>query len=65
MDKIEIEGGIPLVGEIPISGSKNSVLPIFTACLLTAGSCKISNVPDLVDIRTTCLLLEVFGASVN
>ena len=65
MDKIEIEGGIPLVGEIPISGSKNSVLPILTACLLTAGSCKISNVPDLVDIRTTCLLLEVFGASVD
>ena len=37
MDKIIIEGGIPLNGEVTISGAKNAALPAFSACLLTGG----------------------------
>ena len=48
MDKIQIFGGNPLVGEIKISGSKNSALPILAASLLTDEKLSISNVPKLI-----------------
>ncbi len=61
MDKIVIEGGKPLQGEISISGAKNAALPLITATLLTQGKHIIHNVPDLRDTRTMLALLETFG----
>ncbi len=61
MDKIVIEGGHPLAGEIRISGAKNAALPLIAATLLTPGVHTLHNVPDLRDTRTMLLLLETFG----
>jgi len=52
MDKIVIEGGIPLKGEVTVSGSKNAALPIIAACMLTGGWHCLENVPRLRDIET-------------
>lgn len=62
MDKMVIEGGVPLNGEVRISGAKNAALPIMTAALLADGESTITNVPLLRDIDTTFKLLEQMGA---
>lgn len=61
MDKIVIEGGHPLHGEIAISGAKNAALPLMAACLLSGEPITLTNVPDLRDTRTILALLETFG----
>ena len=61
MDKIIVEGGHPLHGEVRVSGAKNAALPLITATLLTPGWHTLSNVPDLRDTRTMLALLETFG----
>jgi len=61
MDKIVIEGGYPLRGEIAVSGAKNAALPLMAACLLSAEPIILRNVPDLRDTRTFVSLLESFG----
>jgi UDP-N-acetylglucosamine 1-carboxyvinyltransferase len=61
MDKLVIEGGVPLMGRITISGSKNAALPILLATILVEGEVRLSNVPDLRDIATTLKLLELLG----
>ena len=63
MDSLEIKGGIPLHGEVEISGAKNAVLPILAATLLTREQCVIRRVPDLEDVRTMCKILESLGAT--
>ncbi|WP_018291353.1 UDP-N-acetylglucosamine 1-carboxyvinyltransferase [Verrucomicrobium sp. 3C] len=65
MDKFAIRGGIPLRGSIPISGSKNSSLPILAATLLTRERCLLHRVPDLSDIRTMLDILRYLGAEVS
>ncbi|MDY0186784.1 MAG: UDP-N-acetylglucosamine 1-carboxyvinyltransferase [Syntrophus sp. (in: bacteria)] len=65
MDKIIIDGGKPLVGEVRISGAKNAALPIMAASLLTDGWNTFTNIPDLMDIRTTRKLLESLGAVIE
>jgi len=65
MDKIRVEGGRPLKGEVRISGAKNAALPILASALLSDGWCTFHNVPNLVDIRTICKLLEYLGAQVE
>lgn len=62
MDKLEIRGGMPLNGEVTVSGAKNAALPILCACLLTAEPVVLHNVPRLKDITTTLRLLEGMGA---
>ena len=62
MDKLIIYGGIPLQGEISISGAKNAALPILAATLLTDKPVTISNVPHLHDITTTMGLLGRMGS---
>ncbi len=52
MDKIIVEGGIPLKGEVTISGSKNAALPVLSACLLTGGWHSLNNIPHLRDVQT-------------
>jgi UDP-N-acetylglucosamine 1-carboxyvinyltransferase len=61
MDKIVIEGGTPLKGEVTISGSKNAALPIISACLLTGGWHSLGNIPQLRDIRTIKEILSNLG----
>jgi UDP-N-acetylglucosamine 1-carboxyvinyltransferase len=65
MDKIMVEGGRTLKGEVPISGAKNAALPILISCLLNDGINTLSNVPLLQDIHSTALLLENLGAKVE
>ena len=62
MDKIVIDGGRRLKGEVEISGSKNSALPILAAAMLTAEEVIIENVPQLRDITTMLKILKELGA---
>ncbi len=61
MDKLVIEGGQRLAGEIVVSGAKNAALPILCAGLLSAEPVHLENVPDLQDVRTTLKLLNQMG----
>ncbi len=65
MDKLVIEGGKRLRGEVVVSGSKNATLPILAATLLASGCYHLVNVPNLVDIRTMANVLRVIGAQVE
>jgi UDP-N-acetylglucosamine 1-carboxyvinyltransferase len=65
MQKIVVTGGVPLQGEVRISGAKNAVLPILCATLLADGPVAIGNVPHLHDVVTTTRLLTGLGATVN
>ncbi|ABR88978.1 UDP-N-acetylglucosamine 1-carboxyvinyltransferase [Janthinobacterium sp. Marseille] len=61
MDKLLIQGGHRLSGEIAISGAKNAALPILCAGLLTADTVQLSNVPNLQDVTTILRLLRQMG----
>jgi UDP-N-acetylglucosamine 1-carboxyvinyltransferase len=66
MDKFIIEGGKKLIGSVEISGSKNAALPIIVASLLAEkGKTRLSNIPNLMDIRTISGVIEGLGAKVN
>ncbi len=65
MATIRIEGGVPLQGEVCISGAKNAVLPILVASILGNGPSRIGNVPHLQDVTTTMELLGRMGASLG
>ncbi len=65
MQKIVVEGGVPLHGEVRISGAKNAVLPILCAALLADAPVAIRNVPQLHDVRTTRRVLSELGAGVE
>jgi UDP-N-acetylglucosamine 1-carboxyvinyltransferase len=62
MDKLIIEGGVPLRGQVAISGAKNATLPLMAATLLANGPHSFGNVPRLRDIRTMQTLLTHMGA---
>jgi len=62
MDKIVIEGGVPLYGTIPVSGAKNAALPLLAATLLAPGRHVLHNVPNLRDIDTMLKVLHCLGA---
>ncbi|TVQ98547.1 MAG: UDP-N-acetylglucosamine 1-carboxyvinyltransferase [Desulfovibrionales bacterium] len=61
MDKLVIEGNVPLRGRLRVSGSKNAALPILLACILAEGPIRLRNVPRLKDIATTLQLLRMLG----
>ncbi len=65
MEKLVIEGGAPLKGEIQVSGSKNAALPILLAALVVDGPVTYSNVPGLRDIHTTLRLLSLMGCKTS
>ena len=65
MDKIIIQGGRRLHGDVHISGAKNAALPVLVSSLLTDGWNTFHNVPDLADVRTIKRLLAGFGAEVD
>ena len=65
MEKFVVKGMAEgLQGRVQISGSKNAVLPILAACMLTEGICEIQNVPPLLDVRNMVKLLQEVGAKV-
>ncbi len=65
MDKLLITGGVPLHGEIRVSGAKNAALPILAASLLSEQTLTLSNVPHLHDITTTMELLGQMGVRIT
>ena len=65
MDSLLIKGGVPLHGEVRISGAKNAVLPIMAATLLTAEPCVIHGVPNLSDVKFMGQILAWLGAEVR
>lgn len=65
MDKLIIEGGTKLKGEVTVSGAKNAVLPILAATLLTEDACVIKGVPFLRDTNTMLKILRSLGKSAD
>jgi UDP-N-acetylglucosamine 1-carboxyvinyltransferase len=64
MDKLVIQGGVPLEGRVRVSGAKNAALPILCAALLTREPVTLTNVPRLNDVRTMQSLLSQMGVGV-
>jgi UDP-N-acetylglucosamine 1-carboxyvinyltransferase len=65
VDKLQITGGVPLEGEVRISGAKNATLPILAGALLADGPVTVGNVPHLQDVTTTIELLGRMGVTVT
>ena len=65
VEKIVIKGGIPLRGEVVISGAKNAAVAIIPACLLINGICRLENLPDIKDVKLFLKILSSMGASVK
>lgn len=65
MDKLVIQGGAPLSGEVRVSGAKNAALPLMCASLLTGDPVQFSNVPHLKDVTTMLGLLARMGVQVS
>ncbi|MGZ5114743.1 MAG: UDP-N-acetylglucosamine 1-carboxyvinyltransferase [Burkholderiales bacterium] len=65
MDKLVIQGGVRLEGEVAISGAKNATLPILCASLLTRDTLSVENVPHLRDVTTMLSLLGQMGVEIS
>lgn len=65
MEKLVINGGTSLKGEVTISGAKNSAIAILPATLLIDGTCIINNLPNIVDVKLSCQILEGLGAKIT
>lgn len=65
MDKLIIEGGVPLHGEVVVSGAKNAALPILCAGLLAETPLTLTGVPELRDVASTLKLLDTMGVKVS
>ena len=65
LDKLIINGGRTLTGEVFISGAKNAALAIIPAALIIEGTCRIENLPDIDDVRVYIEILRGLGASVT
>ena len=65
MEKIFINGGTPLKGEVTIGGAKNSAIAILSATLLCKGICTLYNVPNIIDVKLSCQILEELGSKIT
>lgn len=65
MEKLVINGGTPLKGEVEIIGAKNSAVALLPATLLIKGICTINNLPNISDIKISCEILEKLGSKVK
>ena len=65
MDRLRVNGGAALSGDIPIGGAKNAALPLMAASLLTAEPLELTNVPRLRDIATLIRVLEQHGVEIE
>ena len=60
-----IDGGVPLSGDVPISGSKNAALKMLAAATLTGERCRFTNVPEIEDVRVMAETLHDLGVVVD
>ncbi len=65
MEKFVVRGGVPLMGEVSVSGAKNAAVAILPATILAAGPCIIENLPDISDVAACVQILREMGASVK
>ncbi len=65
MQEFIIEGGLPLRGEVTVSGNKNAALKMLAACLLTDEPVTLTNMPDIGDVRTQIDILRQLGVEIN
>ncbi len=65
MEKIAVRGGLPLHGEIEVSGMKNAAVAVILACLLVEDTCTIENLPDISDVRLCLDILKSMGADIK
>jgi len=65
VEKLKIYGGKPLKGEVTICGAKNAAICILPALLLIDGSCKIENLPDIIDVKRYIMLLKELGLEIS
>ena len=65
MEKLVINGPTPLKGEVNISGAKNTAVAILPATLLIDGVCTINNVPNIIDVKLSCEILEGLGSKIK
>ena len=65
MEKLLITGPTPLKGEVEISGAKNAAVAILPATLLIDGTCTITNLPNISDVKLSCEILEALGAKIT
>ena len=65
MEKIIVNGGKPLFGQVEISGFKNAALPIIYACVLVKGKCVLENIPAISDITYSFEILKGIGAKIR
>ncbi|MEG0877471.1 MAG: UDP-N-acetylglucosamine 1-carboxyvinyltransferase [Oscillospiraceae bacterium] len=65
MEKFVVRGGIPLMGEVCVSGAKNAAVAILPATILAGGKCIIENLPDISDVAACVMILREMGASVK
>ncbi len=65
MNKLVIDGGMPMRGEITVQGAKNAVLPILAAAIISRGECVIHNCPRLRDVEKTSIVLTRLGCKLN
>jgi len=63
--RLVIAGGVPLRGSVRVSAAKNAALPALAAALLTTDTIRLTNAPDLADVRTMARLLQTLGASIS
>ena len=61
MDKLVIDGGVPLKGTVPVSGAKNAALPLLMATIVAPGEHRIANLPELADVESMLSLLGRIG----
>ncbi|MCD6427774.1 MAG: UDP-N-acetylglucosamine 1-carboxyvinyltransferase [Caldisericaceae bacterium] len=65
MEYLEIEGGVPLKGEVKISGAKNATFPVLSAALLAKGKMHIGNIPRILDVEHFIEILKEIGVGVE
>lgn len=65
MNKLVVDGGVPMHGELRLQGAKNAVLPILAASLMSGGKCVIHNCPWLRDVEKTSIVLDKLGCKVT
>jgi len=61
----EVRGGVPLKGDVDISGSKNAALGVIAASMMVDGPCTLENVPDISDVHVMFELCRSLGATVD
>ena len=65
LEKLVINGGTRLTGEVTISGAKNAAVAILPATLLIDGVCTIDNLPNISDVKISCDILQTLGAKIT